>query len=113
MTKLVPIPGAKPGQLQMKVDERPIRLTRKYISQEISEMAYLSLRKQKGVELFDKFAECDLRGYMQFMQNLILRDADEGVAGLTIVVQQIVSQPTPTKGVGGSPVLGDVQVVVS
>src|SRR4029450_9066991 len=109
---LKPRKGAKPGELQVEaVVDKPVKLTRQYISREISEMFYLSLRMQKGVELFNEYRQKDLRGYMQFAQNLILRDPEDQAAGVTIVVQQYISNPTPTPGVGASPVQGDVEVV--
>jgi hypothetical protein len=111
MTKLVPIPNAKPGEIQVKADDKPEKLTALRITREVRESAYLSLRILGNVEWMVEVGKKSPADFLRFLQSILVKDPDDGAAGVNIIVQQIVMAPTPTRGVGGSPVVGDVEVL--
>ena len=84
------------------------RLTPDSMSRELRELVFLSFNMLEPVRYLAWLAVEQPAVYAGYVQKALIRDDESKVAGLTITVQQIVSEATPTPGVLASPIAGHI-----
>jgi hypothetical protein len=84
------------------------RLTPDSMSRELRELVFMSFNLVEPVRYLAWLATEHPAVYAGYVQKALIRDDESKVAGLTITVQQIVSEATPTPGVLASPIVGHI-----
>src|SRR4051794_21116835 len=76
------------------------------ISRDLRLMASTSLNFVGGVQYLNKIAKTNPSAYLQFIARCLIKDDESNVAGVQVIVQQLVigSGAQPVPGVWNSPI---------
>jgi len=84
------------------------RLTPDSMSRELRELVFMSFNIVEPVRYLAWLAVEYPAVYASYVQRALIKDDESKLSGLTITVQQIVAEPTPTPGVLASPIQGHI-----